>query len=549
MKKTQIAIVCLLAVAGMIMTGCKKEENGKVSLTATIASGVNDGKVYINSSNYPAWESGDQVWVNGQTLPLSDIRGTKAKIEGVNESTTGYYWAVFPADAAPEGETSIGTTLDFTIPHEQVYASDGTDQKVNAPMVAYSTSKKLVFKNVCSLIKVHVTNTTSSAFEVKRIVVTSSTYITGRATSQVSDVTENGVVTDHTVQAPAITTGYYDAVLQLNGHSNATIANNGSADFYVIVAPMQGSADVTVSLYTTTGKHMITSFSGVRLLQSQFAPVTMSVSTLDDNPFIDGHFTINSSGKQVRFSKGNLQFWNNWRNHYTTEERHFRFATHQYDYVGNGNDYGNVSSCNNIIEYHHSAQTDKYYTGQYKWMDLFGWGTGGNPIDFSTNQSTFIDWNGNDDISEEWYTLTKNEWDYILNRRLPESSPRFLKATVNGVKGLVLFPDVFTDNATISQPTTINNKSNNFTATITLADWNLLEKEGVVFLPACGYRSGRDSFTNIQTFGYYWTRDNYDNTTAYQLRFFHNNSASNISTEARLTKQYGCSVRLVQDVQ
>ena len=64
---------------------------------------------------------------------------------------------------------------------------------------------------------------------------------------------------------------------------------------------------------------------------------------------INGLFTINEEGDQVRFSQGNLQ--------YQASTNTWRFAENQWDYVGADN--SNISS---------------EYDG---WIDLFGWGTSG----------------------------------------------------------------------------------------------------------------------------------------------------------------------------
>lgn len=527
MKRIQIATVCLLAVAGMALTGCTKE-SGKVSLTAQLGGGMNDDKVYINENRYPAWESGDEVWVNGQTLAVSNIRGTRANIEGVDESADGY-WAVYPAEMAPESGSTVGSTLDFTIPRAQNYESDGTDQKIYAPMVAYTTTKTLKFKNVCSLVRVRVTNSTGSDFTVKRIVVNSNSAITGSASATVSD---------NVAGVPTITTGYHDAVLQMNGHANATVASDATVDYYVIVAPMQSASNVTVTLYTDENKYQTAQFAGVTLPQSQQAPVNMTVTSLQSNDFINGHFTVNASGKQVRFSKGNLQFYNSTSNF----AGRWRFAQHQYDYVGNGTT-GNVGSTN-TNKLNNTTTANRGVTGN-AWIDLFIWGSGNNPSYYSTSNSTFTEWTG---MGSQWYTLSSDEWNYLINSRTPTTNPRFLKATVNNVKGLILFPDVFAWPSDVTTPTNINVKNVAFaTTTVTLADWEKLEEEGAVFLPAGGYRSGRNTIYDVQTEGYYWAKDEDEASASHGRTFRINNDA--MPTQASLSKARGHCVRLVQDVQ
>ena len=82
-----------------------------------------------------------------------------------------------------------------------------------------------------------------------------------------------------------------------------------------------------------------------------------------------GNFSVSSS-KKVTFAPGNLQ--------YHAVNNQWRFAQHQSDTVGLSNE---------------NIEPD--YDG---WIDLFGWGTGDNPTNRSTNYyayETFVDWGKN----------------------------------------------------------------------------------------------------------------------------------------------------------
>ena len=113
---------------------------------------------------------------------------------------------------------------------------------------------------------------------------------------------------------------------------------------------------------------------------------------------LTGKFTINSSGNLVQFSQGNLQF--------LASTKTWRFAEHQYDYVGNA--IGNTTATGR------DTQADR--------IDLFGWGTNMVPAG--------------------WRTLKSDEWTYLFNGRTSVAT-RYCKATVNGVSGVVLFPDSY----------------------------------------------------------------------------------------------------------
>ena len=177
----------------------------------------------------------------------------------------------------------------------------------------------------------------------------------------------------------------------------------------------------------------------------------------------------------------------------------WRFAENQTDYVGEAN-----------------ANIGPNY---YGWIDLFGWGTRGyphgavcyQPWSTSTTSSDYYayssatynlydrtgqaDW-GYNPISNggnhpnQWRTLTKDEWKYVFLTRTTSSGKRYAKAQVAGVKGLIVLPDGWkTSYYSLSNTNTANAAfSSN---TITAEQWQTLEQHGAVFLPAAGYRAGR----------------------------------------------------------
>lgn len=357
---------------------------------------------------------------------------------------------------------------------------------------------------------------------------------------------------------------YNDATLEFaDEESQATIAaNTNGVTFYVAVAPMSNCSTVTVTIYTTDSKYIGVQFTDVSLRRSRIAPVSITVS--GTQPLKEcGRFTINGNGQQVNFSPGNLQFYRALNSNGTVDDN-WRFATNQYDYVGKGTTgYGNVSGSDNKIHKWVTGGVNqgKDHTLTSHWIDLFGWGTGSDPLNFKDNKSSFTDWNNyNNDIGSEWYTLSIAEWGYILDSRT--TNLRFLKATVNGVKGLILFPDGFAWPSHVIVSTTIygkiNSKTDNFTETITSTEWTSLENKGAVFLPAGGYRTLRGgcyytgitqnekgAISNSSTHGYYWARDAVDADNAKHLRFF----GTNILTTRNEEKKTGYSVRLVKNVQ
>ena len=270
------------------------------------------------------------------------------------------------------------------------------------------------------------------------------------------------------------------------------------------------------------------------------------------NGKLTGEFSINSTGGKVNFSSGNLQ--------YLASTDTWRFAENQYDYIG-------------------AAPGNNVYTGratQAEWIDLFCWGTGTNPTYISYNGADFLpgitgeeyefgtanDWGtaAAEDLGDGWRTLNKAEWLYILEGR-DNAANLWTKATVDGKAGLLLLPDGWTaDGVTL----TITGTSGAFTTNeLDLDEWNTLQNQGAVFLPAAGANivgeemyagQAEEEYKNViqsGTFGYYWLATAADDDAMYgnkraNVTIFYD---SHIYSYSWRDRSMGSSVRLVQDVQ
>ena len=257
---------------------------------------------------------------------------------------------------------------------------------------------------------------------------------------------------------------------------------------------------------------------------------------------INGLFSV-SYTQSIYFSKGNLQ--------YQASTEIWRFAEHQWDVIGDAN--SNISS---------------NYNG---WIDLFGWGTSGynhgaicyQPWSTSSTygyydaygRSTYnlndqtgkADWgynpisNGGNQLNR-WRTLTKDEWVYVFNTRSTPSGIRYAKAKVNDVNGVILLPDDWNSSYTLNST---NTENVSFSSNIIFASqWNTLEQQGAVFLPAAGVRSGT-RIDYVGSDGVYWSASYYDsNSAAYDMGF----NDSHMIPSGTGGRGYGFSVRLVCNV-
>ena len=193
-------------------------------------------------------------------------------------------------------------------------------------------------------------------------------------------------------------------------------------------------------------------------------------------------FSVNGGGTRVHFAPGNLQATTTDGTTWT-----WHFAPHQWDYIGNAP--GNTIFVTN---------SKMKLTGPGT-VDLFCWsgnipgveGTYGlHSIFFhyydSATQFDFEDW-GNLSIGGDapgtWRTLSKDEWTYLFQSR--PGAKKYASATVHGVCGLVLLPDIWILPAGCSFIAGMGGWNRNV---YTDAQWDLMEDYGAVFLPAAYWR-------------------------------------------------------------
>ena len=265
--------------------------------------------------------------------------------------------------------------------------------------------------------------------------------------------------------------------------------------------------------------------------QQRNEPNNEGKETTATSGILNGTFSV-SSTKQVYFSQGNLQ--------YQASTGIWRFAANQYDIIGNDN--ANISSS---------------YAG---WIDLFGWGTGSNPVLTSTDDnyySTFTDWGANaisngGNKANLWRTLTKDEWVYLFYTRA-NAATLFGLGSVNGVNGTIVLPDnwvlpagvSFTASTTQGLADTqgvyyYNSQGDNFSHnTYTMEQWSVLESDGAIFLPSAGARWGTE-VVNVGEISIYWS------ATPDKALFFDANALNPQLDD--IYRCYGLSVRLVQEV-
>lgn len=362
-------------------------------------------------------------------------------------------------------------------------------------------------------------------------------------------------VTSITLAPTSLTMNVGDAAVTLT----ATVAPD-NADDKTLTWSSDNTAAATVADGVVTAVGAGTAIITATANDGSGIKATCNVTVL-----LPGKFTINASGDQVQFSKGNLQAT------YNGSAWTWAFAANQWDYIGNAEGNTKVSD---------SAPFVAGYTGSSTTVDLFGWvgasstWTGVNQYGITSSiatnatdgygnvlaESLKTDWgtlaisNGGNIANFGWRTLTKDEWTYLFNTRNASTvsgtnNARYAKAYLFGTThGVILFPDSYTHPDGVIVPTGINNTgdtswdANQYSA----ADWAKMEAAGCVFLPAAGDRYGTSVYY-VGSAGLYWSSspDGSVAGSVYNMLF----NSGTLSLANLDYRCFGYSVRLVRPVE
>ena len=317
-----------------------------------------------------------------------------------------------------------------------------------------------------------------------------------------------------------ITSTITGLTLSAGPNSYAITREAATGPIYVAIQPTS-SATITVTATAGTTGYMKL-LTKKTYLASNGYPLSWRMN-------VGGKFTV-SSGKQVFFSPGNLR--------YTSGE--WSFFDKQWDY---------------------------YTTYSADSWDKFGWSTSTTTYGMNISESSsdysgdFKDWG--DAVGSGWRTLTSDEWQWMLGPYSVTPNPgtncrtsstiggvtnaRWVTAVVHSTNGLIIYPDALTWNeATMGTAPTTSNAANDFTYTLTDAQWSALEAAGCVFLPAAGYRLGTSVY-EAGSYGYYWSSS--PNTSDVDKAYYVIFSSSGLGPAHIGYRCRGRSVRLVRQVE
>lgn len=262
MKKLSIFFALLAGIA--VMTGCKKDQDA-VTFKAVIDQ---DSKAYFGSTVRPYWDQDDKLRVMGGgyddtiTCSLTGVTQTVATIEGVQSSDNHYYCAIYPVEVAekigtPDDDDGTTHAVIYYRP-DQVYKWENGRQRVDMPMgaVANDATKTFYFKNLCSILRLHVTNNHGRTVKISRVTVQASgAYVAGSADVT---LTQNGnpqVIMDGLAD-------HVDNVLSLYPENNVgfikELADGAAATIDIVVPPFDASSlNIELELFEANGTTFI----------------------------------------------------------------------------------------------------------------------------------------------------------------------------------------------------------------------------------------------------------------------------------------------------
>lgn len=519
-KIYSMCMAVALLVAGVAMSGCKKDNNNpdQPKQVQTYKMSIQASKGTDQQANGPrrvlgldgttlnaTWAENEEVTVYNTTKGEAMGGTLKAQTSGASTQLTGEL----------TGTIEAGDELTLKYLSANYTGQNGTLTYISANC-DYATASVTVE----TVAGGEITTTADANFENQQAIVKFTLKDAADHTTLLSPTAL--IFNDGTANIATLTI------------PDATYTTNGAGVLYVAVPGFSGK-DITLT--ATIGSDTYTyEKASATLSNGQYYILTAEMTKQTAPAYKEyGPFSV-SSTQRVNFSQGNLQ--------YTISSGKFEFMTNQYDMVETNNqDIGTDYASQDVISlfgwatsnintpantYYYPWETDDSEGNRAK----YGSGITSGDVNWATAHANY-DWGANTgDLGTGWRTLTKDEWVYLFNTRIVNGGTGNGKSytvgkSVNGTKGVVLYPD------------------NYIGATYTGSNWSTFEEEGCVFLPVAGLRSGT-SVSEVGSEGYYWSSTSNSSENAYIVYFVGGNAEPDATSSFRNS---GLSVRLVKNVE
>lgn len=304
MKKQHIIFSFFEALLAISAVSCQKDKD-VVTLNAVIQKVSNDSKVYINDHT-PYWHNGDQIRINDADYTLQTAMENSAQIPDVANSTSGYR-AIFPASILTNSDANINSSnsVAVTLPATQVFEMVGSHQRVDVPMGAFiDRGSTLQFHNLCSVVRVYVSNAINAQLPVTGITITAeSATLSGTGSATITGESSDAIV------IPSSTGSHSVSLCKTDSTPMKTVEPLATEYFDVIVPEFSTPSDVTVTVTTPTGYKSIP-IEDATLAHNTITTVTVNVDELSQTAaeLVDGptfNAAIPQNATAIRFEYNN----------------------------------------------------------------------------------------------------------------------------------------------------------------------------------------------------------------------------------------------------
>lgn len=563
-------VLYTLAALSFVFVACNKQEivpeedtsqEGELTtVTIKASNGDADTKAAISDGLAFTWTAGDQIAVYTNTGKyVSDglaSGGSKSAEFTVTLSGSREGFAVYPASVAKSWNRS---SLTLTLPSEyDLTKVSGTESPL--PMIAANISEALSFYHVTGLLRLTITNIPTGTNKIKL------------------DFNGKKVSGDFTISSPIASTSSINAA-----------ASETEGDDIIWITDITGTADLTVNIPLPTGatySDLIVSAwdSEDKALRGQVVAFNTYTPARAHGKKLSAALNLGAvsiaSGKYAVFAPGNLQATiSTVDGAGTPTAATWAFNTYQYGYLGESQTSFSEGSTIDLFTWvgNSSAVTglEAYGILDGKTKDYGNVGSETLKSDWGGN---LISYKGNTYASGTWRTPTSysnvdftnvGELQWLLGPNLGTSisanpgtncrasstvnevtNARYAFSSINGVKGLIIFPDNYTHPTSLSshQIARINSAYqsdwSDFSEDFSLEEWALIEAAGAIFLPCAGARDPGMSIGLVGTRGFYWANKGGPNDTYARYVLLNPNGGLNQS----LPRYEGFSVRLIRDL-
>ena len=563
MKRIRIALLACLA--GLLAVACEKENETPLQDYSTNIFKV-DVASFVDNNNNKVWlQYGDPsklLYEEGDKIKITSNHGvSRDYVLKYRTTSDGLTPAVTENGWYAQGDDTLGGSV-FYAAFVDGYNVNSAVLTGNGPSYTFNLNNfignhpernKVILTGSTETNEGHTAITLQPACAILRLKTNGASMEYVKVGFQANKIPARGTLNASSVSISAtehlsgVTSGGAGSFLYMRPCDNS----EGENQYWYVAIPISGS-DVSTTLYlewkqgTTITKYKTS--GEVTLEPGRVYTVGTERSVpFTANGFTKSYFATADEGDHViAFSAGNLQG----RTRFiagTGEVDDWQFAPAQFKTLADAN----------------------LATGlrRNKFFDLFGYGTSGNTAhpnlasttagDYpsGTIDGTDNEWGYNNSAAPgivfgsttvttiPWVTLTKAEWEYIVNRT---GKVGLATITIDGHthQGLILLPDYdqYSGDWSMPEGVSFNASVSSYTANnYTENDWAILENNGDVFLPVTSYRSGTSTFEH-QNIGYYWTSTGGAGgaqNNSYVLKI----SEGNVSVISK-ARTHGCAVSL-----